>query len=124
MMTSWMRQAAAKKPSKPSKYRNVKTVLDGITFDSKAEARRYAELYLRLRAGELTTLGCQPSFVVAPGVRYIPDFICIDNLGSIWVEDVKSQATMTSTFKLKQKLFETAYPGIELRIINSKLCGR
>lgn len=30
--------------SPKSKYNNVKTVVDGITFDSKAEARRYQEL--------------------------------------------------------------------------------
>jgi hypothetical protein len=103
---------------KPAKYHNVKTVLDGMTFDSKAEARRYAELALLKKAGELTTVGCQPSFVVAQGIRYIPDFICVDKAGKVWVEDVKGMETQA--FKLKKKLFEAAYPGIELRIIGRR----
>ena len=35
-----------------SKYNNVRTVVDGITFDSKKEAQRYSEL--RLRKSEIT----------------------------------------------------------------------
>ena len=38
---------AAKHSSQPkrSKYRNVKTTADGLTFDSAKEARRYQELF-------------------------------------------------------------------------------
>lgn len=97
------------------KYNNVKTVLDGMTFDSKAEARRYAELKLMQRSGELMTVGCQPSFVVAPGIRYVADFIVVDRDGHVWVEDVKG--VETQAFKLKAKLFRSAYPGIELRVV-------
>lgn len=104
--------------ARASKYNNVKTELDGITFDSKAEARRYAELSLMKKAGELTTLGCQPSFVVADGIRYIPDFICVDKDGRVWVEDVKG--VETQAFRIKAKLFKAAYPGIELRIIGGR----
>lgn len=99
----------------PTKYRNVKTVLDGITFDSKAEARRYSELKLMQRSGELVAVGCQPSFVVAPGIRYIADFIVVDKSGKVWLEDVKG--VETQAFRIKRKLYDTAYPGIELRII-------
>lgn len=31
---------------KPSKYRAIKTVIDGVTFDSRKEGRRYRELRL------------------------------------------------------------------------------
>ena len=34
-----------------NKYRNRKTVVDGITFDSKREAERYMELKLLEQAG-------------------------------------------------------------------------
>lgn len=34
---------------RPSKYRNVRTTVDGITFASRREAQRYAELNLQLR---------------------------------------------------------------------------
>ena len=39
-----------------SKYRAVKTEVDGITFDSKREAARYMELMLMQRAGEIKRL--------------------------------------------------------------------
>ena len=39
--------------SKPSKYRNVKTVVDNLTFDSQKEANRYVELKLLQAAGEI-----------------------------------------------------------------------
>ena len=34
-----------------NKYHAIKTTVDGITFDSRAEARRYRELKLLERAG-------------------------------------------------------------------------
>jgi hypothetical protein len=43
-----------------SKYRNEKTVVDGVTFDSKKEAARYQELVLLERAGEIENLELQP----------------------------------------------------------------
>ena len=49
---------------KRSKYGNVKTVVDGITFDSKAEARRYAGLRALVANGIISDLELQPSFVI------------------------------------------------------------
>jgi len=46
-----------------SKYRNRKTVVDGITFDSKREAARWQELKLLERAGEITELERQVEYV-------------------------------------------------------------
>jgi len=100
---------------KAPKYHNVKTTVDGILFDSKAEARRYQELKLMQRAGEVQTIGCQPSLVVAQGIRYVADFIVVGKDGKVWLEDVKG--IETQAFRLKRKLYETAYPGIELRIV-------
>lgn len=39
-----------------SKMGNIQTVVDGIKFDSRREARRYAELKLLLRAGIIKDL--------------------------------------------------------------------
>lgn len=39
-----------------------KTVVDGITFDSKHEAKRYGELKLLKAAGEICDLELQPQF--------------------------------------------------------------
>ena len=45
-----------------SKYGAVKTTVDGFTFDSKKEARRYAELLLLMKAGEVRQIVLQPVF--------------------------------------------------------------
>lgn len=100
---------------KPNKYRNVKTEVDSITFDSKAEANRYVELRLMKHAGQIKGFAVQPSFVLGGNIRYRPDFIVCDNDGTVWVEDVKG--VETQAFKLKRKLWEKEYPWLELRVI-------
>lgn len=45
-----------------SKYGAVKTTVDGITFHSAKEARRYQELLLLGKAGEIRELELQPRF--------------------------------------------------------------
>jgi len=97
------------------KYHNVFTIVDGIQFDSKAEARRYQELKLREQCGSIMGFNRQPSFLLPGGIRYRPDFIVCDLAGQIWVEDVKGLETQA--FKLKQKLWRETYPWMPLRII-------
>lgn len=104
-----------------SKYRNQKTIVDGIAFDSKKEAARWAELKLLERAGEISFLERQPSFVLIPKqVRggkvierqtvYKGDFSYQDNkTGETVVEDVKSSATKTREYILKRKLMLWEY---------------
>ena len=45
-----------------SKYGARKTIVDGITFDSKKEANRYRELKLLEDAGEIEKLKMQVAF--------------------------------------------------------------
>jgi len=45
-----------------SKYNNVKTVVDGIKFDSKREASRYGELKLLEKSGDIFNLQLQPKY--------------------------------------------------------------
>lgn len=45
-----------------SKYKAVRTEVDGITFASKKEARRYGELKLLERAGHVRNIVVQPRF--------------------------------------------------------------
>jgi len=63
---------------KPSKYRAKKTVIDGIKFDSLKEGKRYGQLKLLLRAGEISDLQVHPSFDLKVNnfliCRYIADF--------------------------------------------------
>ena len=101
----------------PRKYRNIKTEVDGITFDSRAEANRYCELKMLQAAGKISGFDIQPSFVLDVGVRYRPDFIVCGNDGVVWVEDVKG--VETQAFRLKRKLWEQRYPWMELRVIKS-----
>ena len=96
-----------------SKYRAVKTEVDGITFDSKREAARYMELMLMQRAGEIKRLELQPKYdCVVNGKKictYRAYFRYSTNENSI-VEDVKGMKT--PVYKLKKKLVEALYPGV------------
>ena len=89
------------------KYKNVKTVLDGITFDSKKEATRYAELKLLAKSGLIQNLRLQVPFELIPkqqgerAVKYIADFVYTEN-GETVVEDVKG--IKTDVYKIKKKL--------------------
>lgn len=102
-----------------SKYRNIKTEVDGIMFDSKKESARYAELRMLEKAGEISGLSVQPKFLILPGVRwngtllrerfYIADFTYIENHREI-VEDVKSPITRKNpVYTLKRQLFISIY---------------
>lgn len=107
-----------------NKYRNKKTIIDGIEFDSKKEANRYWELNLLERAGEITDLELQPKFLLLKSfkknnktyrkIEYIADFQYRRN-GKTIVEDVKGKET--EVFKIKHKLFEYIYGDLELKII-------
>ena len=64
----------------PSKYRAQKTTVDGIAFDSKAEAARYQQLKQDKRAGKIRWFTRQPSFILPGGHRYRPDFMVCEAL--------------------------------------------
>lgn len=106
------------KRSAHSKYNSTHTVVNSLTFDSKAEASRYSQLCLMLRVGQIKSFSRQPSFIVSEAggkaIRYRPDFIVWDG-SQVWVEDVKGFAT--SEFKAKAVMFREKYPYLELRII-------
>jgi hypothetical protein len=103
----------------PSKYMNKKTIIDGFTFDSQAEALRYLHLKQLVALGKITDLILQPEFVLAPkyrvqssktkrkfstisAIKYRADFQYFR--GSIKViEDVKG--FRTPIYHLKKRLF-------------------
>lgn len=96
-----------------NKYGAVKTTVEGITFDSGAEARRYQQLRLLERAGEISDLERQVSYRIdINGVHVCnvrPDFRYRDNrAGKVVVEDVKG-GPATAVFRLKQKLVLAAH---------------
>ena len=100
------------------KFRNIKTEYNGIKFDSRKEANRYAELRLMERAGAIYELRRQVVFEIIPTqkdettgelverpARYIADFVYRDAFThKLIVEDVKSNATKTPEYILKRKL--------------------
>lgn len=102
--------------------------LDGFTFDSQKEARRYTELKLLVRVGQISALELQKSFVLAesvkfnneprakPAIRYVADFTYIEN-GVMIVEDVKSKATKSlPVYRMKKHLMKSVH-GIEIQEI-------
>lgn len=97
-----------------NKYRAIKAVVDGITFDSKKEARRYGQLKLLARAGKISELKLQPRFdLIVNGCKcgfYKADFEYIED-GKRVVEDVKGMKT--PIYNLKKKLVKAIY-GIDI----------
>lgn len=114
-------------PFRKSKYGAKKTVVDDITFDSKKEAERYAELKLLEKAGEIQHLRLQQPFTLIPAqyetverygkngkrladkqkcifrpVNYIADFVYLDKDGKMIVEDTKG--FRTKEYIIKKKL--------------------
>ena len=112
---------------KSRKYGNSKITIDDITFDSKKEARRYQDLLLLSRAGEISDLQRQVKYVLIPpqreadiigprgGVKpgklietecsYIADFVYKDKDGKTIVEDTKGFKTKDYIIKRKLMLF-------------------
>lgn len=124
-----LEKLGAQQRQRESKYHNEKDSRGEIKFDSKKEARRYDELMVLLRAGNIRNLRLQAqytlqeSYITETGervraIRYIADFAyeratSPDQTGAVhWlpvVEDVKSKATKTEKYKIKAKLFRERY---------------
>lgn len=103
-----------------TKYRAKKTIVDGIVFDSKAEAEYYCTLKLLERAGEIVGFETQPRYEIIPSfigpdgkkvqaTHYVADFKVKYKDGREEVIDVKSKVTKTPVYRLKKKLFELRY---------------
>lgn len=90
-----------------SKYKAVKTSIDGHTFDSQKEADYYCELKLKLRANEIDGFCLQPTFVLAPGLKYKADFIVFHKDTPPEIVDVKG--FKTKEYITKKKIFEDKF---------------
>lgn len=113
------------------KYGNQKVTLDGVFFDSRKEARRYAKLKIMLKAGLISDLELQKPFELIPaqyeavprygkngkrlkdGKRcvekscvYKADFVYFDNeKNTLVVEDTKGMRTTDYIIKRKLMLY-------------------
>lgn len=108
-----------------SKYGAKKIEIDGIIFDSKKEGRRYQELKMLQKAGEISNLQRQVKYILIPAQRepdtegprggkikgkllerecsYIADFVYKDVYTGEWViEDTKG--FRTPEYKIKRKM--------------------
>lgn len=115
--------------TKAPKYHNQPDSRGNLRFDSKKEARRYDELILMLKAGQIRNLRLQQqytlqeSYITETGERvraihYVADFAyerptAPDKYGTVFwlpvVEDVKSRATKTAQYEMKKKLLRERF---------------
>lgn len=99
-----------------SKYHAKKTVVDGMTFDSRREADRYLVLKSMEEDGDIEDLRRQVRYELVPAfdvdgkhyrpVFYVADFVYVED-GKEVVEDVKGMKT--DVYRLKSKLFARRY---------------
>jgi len=90
-----------------SKYRANKVSIDGHTFDSQKEADYYCELKLKLQAKEIDGFCLQPTFILAPSLKYKADFVVFNKDKSTEVIDVKG--FKTKEYIAKKKVFEDKF---------------
>lgn len=106
---------------KKHKYGAVKTTIDGITFDSKREARRYLQLKQMAHANLISKLEVNAALSLKieyvferDGTKfasYQPDFRYLEN-GNLIVEDAKGKKT--KSYITKRRLMKELY-GITIR---------
>lgn len=95
------------------KYANVPTVVDEVRFDSRAEAKRWVDLQMLERAGQISRLRRQVEYELIPALErpsggreracsYVADFVYERADGRTIVEDVKGKAT--PEYRIKRKL--------------------
>jgi hypothetical protein len=98
------------------KYSNIPTEVDGISFDSRAEARYYLVLKTRMQAGQIADLRRQVTYELAPSVviggrkrpplRYVADFVWSEG-GKEVVADVKG--AVPEAYRIKRHLMKSVH---------------
>lgn len=106
----------------PSKMHNVKTVVDGIKFDSKLEANYYCQLLILMRTGEVKGFIMQPKYLLTDTLRkngktfkkmyYIADFKVMYSDGREEIVDCKGRRNQL--YINKCKMFEAKYPHLTI----------
>jgi hypothetical protein len=104
--------------ARKNKYNASKQTVDGIKFDSEAEAQYYKKLKKDKVDGLIQDFETQPPYELQPKfvnrkgksilpIKYKADFLVTHNDGSQETIDVKGMET--ADFKLKKKMFEYKY---------------
>ena len=99
------------------KFRNKKTIVKGIEFDSKMEADYYRYLLGKLQAGEILQIELQPKIMLQPGfkvagqtvraITYTPDFLVFYSDGRQEYIDVKGCQSQQGN--LRYKIYKYMY---------------
>lgn len=110
---SWAKHLAPR----ASKYHATRTKVDGITFQSKREARRWQQLRILEAAKQIRNLRRQVPYPIAivnletgeivTVSTYFADFVYEELTGATVIEDAKG--VRTETYKLKKRLVEAQY---------------
>lgn len=100
---------ALKLRAKPAKYRAEPTMVGGIRFASKREARHYQQLRLLALRGKIAYLETQVPFPCRVNGKhvctYVADFVYEDPVRHV----VDAKGVRTRLYRLKKKLVEALY---------------
>ena len=110
---------------KSCKFGAKKTVVDGITFDSKWESERYGQLKAMERGGIVTDLELQVKYDIIINdikiCKYIADFVYKEESPDGEIKEIVEDAKgfETPEFKLKKKLMKAVH-NIEIYLSKKK----
>lgn len=114
-----------------NKFHAKKIKINGETFDSMAEAKRWRDLQWLQRGGVIKGLQRQVKYILLPAqydenhkmieraVTYVADFVYTDENGQLVVEDVKGykKGAHYNVFAIKRKLMLYFY-GIRIKEVS------
>ena len=111
-----------------NKYKNKKTMVDGIKFDSEMESHYYLYLKQLKEMGEVVDFVLQPTYLLQEGfnlngkrirpITYKADFKVIYKDGHEEVIDVKGK--LTEEFKIKRKMLLYRYRDINFKCVQER----
>ena len=111
-----------------NKYKNKKTMVDGIKFDSEMESHYYIYLKQLKEIGEVVDFVLQPTYLLQEGfdlngkrirpITYKADFKVIYKDGHEEVIDVKGK--LTEEFKIKRKMLLYRYRDINFKCVQER----
>ena len=111
-----------------NKYKNKKTIVDGIKFDSEMESHYYIYLKQLKEIGEVVDFVLQPTYLLQEGfdlngkrirpITYKADFKVIYKDGHEEVIDVKGK--LTEEFKIKRKMLLYRYKDINFKCVQER----
>jgi len=91
-----------KSKRRKNKFGAKPTTIDGIRFSSKKEGDWYRNLQHRQNIGEIKCFLRQVPFHLPGGIRYVIDFMIINNDDTVEFIECKGYMTQVASIKIKQ----------------------